>query len=134
MVTSCMTCCIHIRSFSVVCRKLSPTGNLSPLRLRFLGVFLQRRIQEIQEIHACLVPRLSPHAILQAMESGVGPGNEASVERGQYGEAMHEFRAMSCRLRIYSAGCIAQGNVTKFTDGCVCEQLVLVCKLTKAAE
>ena len=57
--------------------------------------------------------------MLQAMESWVGSGIEASIV---YGEAMHEFRAMFCRLRIYSAGYIAQGSVTKFTDGCVGEQ------------
>lgn len=49
----------------------------------------------------------------------MGSGNGASIVHGQYGEAMQEFRAMFCRL---SAGCIAQGSVTKFTDGCVCEQ------------
>lgn len=71
---------------------------------------------------ACLVPKLFPRAMLQAMESWMGSGNGASIVHGQYGEAMHEFRAMFCRLRIYSAGYIAQGSVTKFTDGCVCEQ------------
>lgn len=60
--------------------------------------------------------------MVQAMDSWMGSGNGASIVHGQYGEAMQEFRAMFCRLRIYSAGCIVQGSVTKVTDGCVCEQ------------